>query len=259
MKIVYLIIITFLFGINSFVFSQDTISPKYFPLNVGNTWYYKTTYYPFPYPPTFRKEYIIKDSLINGIKYFEFYKYGSISYLRVDSMKGNLLAYSPGNGCGSYMNDKIIDSLASSPGNQINCLYQNINLRRCVSIGDVNIFGIISETKSFFHDGLFVENINYAKNFGVIYSCSGEPPPCASFTNLIGCIINGVVYGDTIMTDIIQVKSSVPEYFSLSQNYPNPFNPSTIINYSITQDARREMQDVKLIIYNNLGMEIKTL
>ncbi len=31
--------------------------------------------------------------------------------------------------------------------------------------------------------------------------------------------------------------SSQPSKFSLSQNYPNPFNPSTIISYSLTEDA----------------------
>lgn len=47
--------------------------------------------------------------------------------------------------------------------------------------------------------------------------------------------------------------------FSLSQNYPNPFNPATKINYEIRRDARRETQDVKLIIYNSLGKEVQVL
>ena len=117
MKICFLI---FALNLASEVFPADTASVKYFPLKAGNTWYYKT-----------------------GITYFKFYQHSSVSYIRVDSVKGNLLAYSPGNGCGSYANDKIIDSLASSPGNQIICLYQNIQTRRCVSTGTQNVFGII--------------------------------------------------------------------------------------------------------------------
>ncbi len=53
--------------------------------------------------------------------------------------------------------------------------------------------------------------------------------------------------------------SSVPEGYSLSQNYPNPFNPVTKINYTIPSGVNGERSNVKLIIYNNLGMEVKTL
>ncbi|MCY7363021.1 MAG: T9SS type A sorting domain-containing protein [Ignavibacteria bacterium] len=45
----------------------------------------------------------------------------------------------------------------------------------------------------------------------------------------------------------------------MNQNYPNPFNPNTIINYTIPLDARGETQDVKLIVYNSLGMLKATL
>lgn len=45
-----------------------------------------------------------------------------------------------------------------------------------------------------------------------------------------------------------------PLDFALSQNYPNPFNPSTKIQFSIPEPG-----NVKLIIYNLLGQEIKKL
>jgi Secretion system C-terminal sorting domain len=45
-----------------------------------------------------------------------------------------------------------------------------------------------------------------------------------------------------------------PNQFNLSQNYPNPFNPSTIINYEL-----RIMNEVKLVVYDVLGREVKTL
>ncbi len=256
MKIYFFI---FALILSSEVFPADTVSVKYFPLKAGNTWYYKTTFSPIPFPPEFHKDYIEKDTSINGITYFKFYRHGSVSYIRFDSVKGNLLAYSPGNGCGSYANDKIIDSLASSPGNQITCIYENIQTRRCVSTGTQNVFGIISDTKEFDHYGLFVSTITYAKNFGVISSCSGDPPPCTGFTNLIGCRIDGIVYGDTNLTSIEQIGNSIPEYFSLEQNYPNPFNPKTIINYAIPSNVKRQTSNVKLIIYNSQGKQVTTL
>lgn len=56
-------------------------------------------------------------------------------------------------------------------------------------------------------------------------------------------------------TALFHVQSNqVPSRFSLSQNYPNPFNPSTIINYQLSISS-----NVKLIIYDVLGREVKTL
>lgn len=48
--------------------------------------------------------------------------------------------------------------------------------------------------------------------------------------------------------------SLIPLTYNLSQNYPNPFNPTTKIAYDIPRDAK-----VKLVIYDILGREMKTL
>ncbi|MCZ7602035.1 MAG: T9SS type A sorting domain-containing protein [Melioribacteraceae bacterium] len=47
--------------------------------------------------------------------------------------------------------------------------------------------------------------------------------------------------------------------FSLSQNYPNPFNPSTTIKFTVPSDVKRETSITKLVVYDILGREIKTL
>jgi hypothetical protein len=43
--------------------------------------------------------------------------------------------------------------------------------------------------------------------------------------------------------------------YSLNQNFPNPFNPSTIIEFSIPEDA----EGAKLTIYDTLGQEVTVL
>lgn len=50
------------------------------------------------------------------------------------------------------------------------------------------------------------------------------------------------------------IKNISGESASLCQNYPNPFNPVTSIKYSVMSN-----QNVKLIVYDNLGREIETL
>ena len=42
--------------------------------------------------------------------------------------------------------------------------------------------------------------------------------------------------------------------FGLEQNYPNPFNPSTTIAFNVAEERH-----VRLVVYNNLGMEVGVL
>ena len=56
------------------------------------------------------------------------------------------------------------------------------------------------------------------------------------------------------LTETSLEDNNLPKEFSLSQNYPNPFNPSTVINFSLPQDAQ-----VKLTVYDMLGREVAVM
>jgi hypothetical protein len=60
--------------------------------------------------------------------------------------------------------------------------------------------------------------------------------------------------GSVNYSNEINVTVAIPDQFNLSQNYPNPFNPATVINYSLPQKT-----SVKLVVYDILGKEVKTL
>jgi photosystem II stability/assembly factor-like uncharacterized protein len=52
---------------------------------------------------------------------------------------------------------------------------------------------------------------------------------------------------------------SVPDKFVLYQNYPNPFNPGTKIKFDIPVNNNFNFGNVKLLIYNSLGKEVRVL
>ena len=68
---------------------------------------------------------------------------------------------------------------------------------------------------------------------------------------LLGCIINGVPYGN--MTGV-EDEIKPADYKVTIKNYPNPFNNQTIIKYTIP-----EAEFVNITMYDMLGREIEVL
>ena len=60
--------------------------------------------------------------------------------------------------------------------------------------------------------------------------------------------------GSYSYSKVVQVSTNLISTFELKQNYPNPFNPSTQISFSLAQNGF-----VRLVVYNLLGQEVKTL
>jgi hypothetical protein len=67
----------------------------------------------------------------------------------------------------------------------------------------------------------------------------------------------GTAGRDTVFTGLKNENVNIPllpKEFALYQNYPNPFNPETNITFQLPENNH-----VKIIIYNTVGQEIKTL
>ena len=58
---------------------------------------------------------------------------------------------------------------------------------------------------------------------------------------------------------ITQTSTEVPVRFSLEQNYPNPFNPATTIQFTIMPNAKAQMSNVELTVYDALGRSVAML
>ena len=249
--------------IEGFVFSQDTSIIKYYPLAPGNKWVYQREQWFTPGPgkdvaiveSTFvfnnHRYYVLKNTmyLSNGTVYL-------YSYLtqRVDSLTGNIYKYDSTGEC-------LIDSLKSSYGDSaLSCVsWGPADWFHCTDTNSYSIFGQNPKSRMFSAGGFEWGMIRqYAKNFGIVYTTKGAVQAFVT-DYLRGCIINGVLYGDTTLIGIQPISSEIPNQFSLSQNYPNPFNPSTKIKFDIPSNVKSEMSNVKLIIYDALGREVTTL
>ena len=117
--------------------------------------------------------------------------------------------------------------------------------------GTSNIFGKKVEVKYIetTDSSLYGSGEWWTKEFGIIkYNTEGLN------AYLIGCVINGIAYGDTTTVNVAENIENLSNYFYLSQNYPNPFNPNTTIQYVISKRSY-----VTLKIYDVLGNEIYTI
>ena len=125
----------------------------------------------------------------------------------------------------------------------------------CIDTSIYNFFGNSYPTKSFDNPGFESDRSrSYVKNIGIVSYHSGQSNGACS-GNLIGCVIDGVLHGDTSMiVGVNQISAIIPDNFSLSQNYPNPFNPNTNIKFQIANSS-----NAKLIVYDALGKEVETL
>lgn len=216
----------------------------YFPLAVGNKWIYG---HQTKLPPSFSIHVyeITKDTVIDDFKYY-YHKMNTFydSWMRFDTLTGNLLVRAVGMGCGSHPNDYVLDSLNARPNDEIYCSRPPAWPHRCLTSSD--------SVKEFYEDDIVARYRDYKLGIGITTYTYAEGN--SEYYNLRGYVINGIVHGDTALTGIKQISAEVPQSFYLFQNYPNPFNPSTKIRFSIAST-----QQISLTIYDMNGKEISKL
>ncbi len=238
-------------------------SLTYFPIEVGNKWVYYSWGISYDINPNpFSKYYTVevqKDSIFpDGKKYY--YITNIISdnnlWVRLDSSTGKLFVFSGG--------ELLMENFLSTSGDQFETTGGIM-----IDVVDSSAF-VWNEKrliKTFNYSSLYTYRKSYAQGIGIIRK-DNEFDFGYSTDTLKGCVINGVVYGDTTITGIEEIKNEIPQRFVLYQNYPNPFNPTTTIKYALTpalslgervSAGRVRGLYVTLKVYDILGREVATL
>ena len=220
-----------------------------FPLQIGNTWYfvYESDLYNQPNPKILTILKVTKDSLMDdGNGYAVIDKYDSTYENKWEKSQGTYrLLRVEGGKVFEYPNKLLFD-----------CNWTELDVRSgglfSFHSKYVPLFGKFNMT---YYLMTFTEEWrSYMDGIGFyeLYILHWHDYLRSSRT-LVGCLLNGKKYGNTI-TDIKNALEELPKEFSLLQNYPNPFNPKTLIKYQLPKSGI-----VKLKVYDLLGREIETL
>jgi hypothetical protein len=247
------------------LFSWDSTAAKYMPLQIGNTWVYTGVSSGYIYYGRFyqivkvtgqldtlgKRYYRLQQRIImiNGTASCGIWHYGG--GLRIDSASMNL--YSIWSYCGNP--EVLVDSLrAALDDSTLKCSTPISTYGVCTNVSSYNIFNSSFPSKKF--DAFLGPSISaiYAKGIGIVQFDYGYQMNQCHDT-LKGCVIGGVLYGDTsTLVGINQLSSEVPVEYSLSQNYPNPFNPMTKLKFQMPKSGF-----AVLTIFDALGKEIQVL
>jgi hypothetical protein len=248
------------------VIKSIPVSPEvfnYYPLAIGNYWIYKVTDWQYPnyFEYTFTKKVISIETMGNNKQYFKMEEkylnpsYTRFVYERIDTSRG--IAYRFDNDCSNPDSEKVIDDFTSEIGD-------SILLQRFTMCWDsiltyfseeitYQVFNEERETRSFDYNWLEGHSHLLAKGLGIINIGYGYDFGSTNYS-LNGCVIDGIVYGDTTLTDVEEEQSPFPAEYKLEQNYPNPFNPSTTISYQLPKAGF-----VTLKVFDVLGREVEIL
>ena len=175
---------------------------------------------------------------------------------RIDSAEGRIYRYSE-----DYWvppeKEYLIEDLSAEIGNSINSyrygFFDPSGKTIPIAEDSITIWDSTFSRKSFEQGNLLYFNYALTKHIG-LDSADFEYDFGDTHLRLKGCVLDGIVYGDTTTTSVDDYRGMIPENIVLYQNYPNPFNPSTSIKYSLSS-----RQFVNIKVYDITGREVALL
>jgi hypothetical protein len=234
----------------------------YYPLKVGNKWIYNYSFADWimgGYSDIYYREVISDKIQPNGKKYFEVvekYVYMDIAdtvFERIDSLEGKIYRYSENcPGSEQLIDDLMLDVDETTSAARFD--YCNEHPPTVLAENtSYDKWGLTGQKNNYFYISLVTADYHLLTDIGLDYFKLSDDNGDKTFS-LKGLIKNGIVFGDTTLTDVDDAVSQLPSSYNLEQNYPNPFNPVTNIRW---QSPVSSWQTIK--VYDMLGNEIVTL
>lgn len=245
------------------IFSEICFAQSAYPLDINNVWVYRDAFGRHYH----RYEVVDTAISINDTNYYKlnnlsyefsggFYQWNSYSRITEENY---LVCYDE---YGAYLDPQIkVYKINSLPGdywqNEIAPPGFGIEHYNVLDTSYYLLFGTSTKIREvFLTDSILREDYFYwSENFGLV-QYTVHDFELGNYIYLWGCVINGVLYGDTtfLTVGIDDVQNTPLAEYKLYQNFPNPFNPSTSISYYLPQRSY-----VKLKVYDSLGKEITVL
>ena len=220
---------------------------NWYPLAVGNKWIYDYEFFGDTLETGTIVQEVTGDTIINNQQYFILNN--SSNYIRVDSLTGRIYrAFS----FAGILEENLFTDLTLDVGDTLS--YDSTDFRSLTVLSEQSFYQWNLNTRIRFFDDFgisIVHNYSFVKGIGLFDELWWEL--VGSHVTLRGCVIDGIVYGDTTTVGVNDPPEQ-PKEFSLSQNYPNPFNPTTNIGFRIANFGF-----VSLKVFDVLGREVATL
>jgi hypothetical protein len=230
------------------VFGQailDTITPKYFPLAVGNV--YKYHFASSAFVSYDHKLRIYKDTIIDSKKYFVTDNgFPGIpgTMFRFDSLTGNLYCRS-NTYCSYHPFEELVDSLTSRKGDSIIRCNTTPDKHYCLDTGSTTLLGTSVKTKSFIAYNIEGnESVTYSTGFG-LSTYEAQDFGGIGIDQLIGCYIGGVLYGDTSDIVTTYAVSGTVRYSDNNQ----------LVTSGIVRAFKLDKSDAKIVILDSANIQ----
>lgn len=240
----FLLCLVLMGTLHPFALASST-SEDFFPLRIGNWWYYHQVgtvdrYFTVEITDTTRFE-DEKYYVLDGV-YLAFNR-----YIRFDSTGQYLMSYIAYPDTGEAFADTTLRfSAPVCEPTTDSCVWE-------AWFGEGRATGWVADssdtTRSFQLDGMIWREYDVLRNVGIT---GGEIELSALI--LVAAVVNGAVYGDTSLVSVPSPPARVPEATRLLGNYPNPFNSHTTITYHLATAG-----EISVAIYNVQGHLVKEL